>query len=492
MSKIAVISIVIAVITPLLAAESTSDLSESMRDSLVHLEVSGASWEQLQPWRQTGINTVGAYGNAVGPYEVLTTAGPLANAASVRARRYDQNEYIPARIKVIDYEYNLCLLELDSASLETALTPLEFVDKFSKGSDLWSYRLDFGGDISKARASLDRAEVRYSPVSFVRTLQYVLTNPSRSTGAGEVYCLDDEPIGMACWSSDSEVGLIPAESINRFLRNAQNPPYRGFGAVGFETSNLLDPAVRRYLKMPDEMRHGVYVNSVYTMGTGSSELAAGDVILSINSHPINPYGRYRHERYDRIGFEHLIAQAQAGETMKFEIFRSGKEESVEVKVADIKADQMLVPYHLYDKRPEYLVIGGFVFQTLTRDYMTMWGDGWQGRVPPHIYQYYREHAFSPTEQRSDIVLLSYVLPIEANLGYHQLGRLVVKSFNGMQIRSLEHMVEAMSNTPQSPYHVVEFELESPTVVIPKASLPMTNQLVRQLYGISEMAYIDSN
>ena len=491
MFKNSIISIIITGFAPLLVAQDTADLTEAMKDSLVYLEISSVAWEPFQPWRQTAVTTVGAYASAVAPNKILTTAAPLINAVQVRARRYAQNEYIPAHIKVIDYEYNLCLIELETAALQSPLRPLEFSDKYIKGKDLQAYRLASECQIVTARATLDRADMLFSNISFVKTLQFVLTNPSRATGTGEVYCLEGEPIGLACWSSDTEAGLIPAETINRFLADVADPPFRGCGTVGFETSNLLDPAVRNYLKMPDDMRHGVYVSSVYKMGSGSSELAAGDVILRIDGQSINPYGRYLDPRYDRLGLEHLIAKNKVGDIVEFVIWRDGQEQSLKVEIKDINASQMLVPYYHYSRRPEYLVIGGFVFQKLTRDYMTLWGDGWQGKTPPHLYQYFRDQAFNPSEERRDIVLLSYVLPTETNLGYHQLGRLVVKSFNNIEISSLRQIVEAMSKQTESPFHTVEFELDWPTVVIPKALLDATNQQVSQLYGVQELSYIEN-
>ena len=491
MRKIAVISIIIAGIAPLLHANDPVDLTESMKESLVYIEVSCVSWEQIQPWRQTAVTTVGSYACAVSSYEVLAPARPFANAVSVRARRYAQNEYIPATIKVIDYEYNLCLIELDKSALKPALKPIVFSDKYFKGKDLRAYWLSSGGHLTTARATLDRADVLFSNISYSKTLQYVLTNPSRSTGSGEVYCLDEDPIGIACWSSETEAGLIPAESIHRFLTESRAETYNGFGSPGFETTNLLDPAIRKFLKMPDEMRHGIYVSSVYTMGTGSSELTSGDVILAINKQTLNPYGRYLDDRYDRIGHEHLINKQHAGDKIVFDVWRSGKEESVEVSIRAIKTSEMLVPYYEYDRRPEYLVLGGFVFQKLTRDYMAMWGDGWQGKVPPHLYQYYQKMAFKPASERSDIVLLSYVLPTEMNIGYQQLGRLIVKSFNGKKIGSLRQVIEALTSDPESPFHVVEFELDSPSVVISKAQLQTANQQIMQLYGISQLSFIES-
>jgi hypothetical protein len=491
MRKNAIISIIIACVAPLLLAADPVDLTESMKESLVYVEVSSVSWEQIQPWKQTAVSTVGSYACAVGTNEVLAPAGAFANAVSVKARRYAQNEYIPATIKVIDYEYNLCLIELDKTALKPALKPLEFSDKYSKGKDLNAYWLSAGGHLTTARATLDRADVLFSNVSFVKTLQYVLTNPSRSTGTGEVYCLDAEPVGIACWSSDTEAGLIPAETINRFLAEARAETYKGFGAPGFETANLLDPAIRKFLKMPDELRHGIYVSSVYTIGTGSSELKPGDVILTIDKQSLNPYGRYLDDRYDRIGHEHLIGKQHVGDKIVFDVWRNEKEESIEVSVKTIKSSELLVPYYEYDRRPEFLVLGGFVFQKLTRPYMTMWGDGWQGKVPPHLYQYYQKMSFKPSPERSDIVLLSYVLPTEMNLGYQQLGRLVVKSFNGKEIASFQQIREALQVNPESPFHVVEFELDSPTVVIPKAQLSDANHQIQQLYGITQLSFIET-
>jgi hypothetical protein len=490
MSKKLIISIIIGVVQSLVFAQDAADLSEPMKESLVYLEVSSVAWEQIQPWKQTSVSTNGTYGCAVGPNEVLAVASSLVNAVSIRARRYAQNEYISAKIKVIDYEYNLCLIELDQNQIREPLKAIHFIDKYQKRKDLNAYWLSSGGHLTTSRATLDRADLLFSSISFTKTLQYILSNPSRSTGSGEVYCIDEDPVGIACWSSDTEAGIIPAESINRFLSEARQSPYRGFGVSGFETSNLLDPAIRKFLKMPEDLRHGVYISSVFAMGTGSSELKSGDVLLSVNNQSLNPYGNYLDDRYDRIGFEHLIEKEQVGQTMLFEVWRNGKKESLNILVNNIAAKDMLVPQYEYGRRPEYIVVAGYVFQTLTRDYMTMWGDGWQGKVPPHLYQYYRDNAFRPSEDRQDIVLLSYVLPTDANIGFQQLGRLVVKSFNGKEIDTFRDILDAMLLNPESPFHVIEFELDSPTIIIPKNLINQTNQQIQQMYGISQLAYID--
>ena len=147
--------------------------------------------------------------------------------------------------------------------------------------------------------------------------------------------------------------------------------------------------------------------------------------------------------------------------------------------------QMLVPYQEYDRQPEYMVIGGYVFQKLTRDYLQLWGDNWPGKTPPHLYHYYRDLALKPTKERKEIIVLSFVLPAPINLGYQNLGRIVVKSFNGVEIREMSDMIATVNKNADSPYHVVEFEMEYPTLVIPKENLEQMDQSILQLYGVQK-------
>ena len=493
MNKKLYITMIIAVPlawTALLPAAEPVDLTEPMKQSLVYLEISNSQYEQYQPWKQSPISKDGGYGCAVGPYEVLTTAENVMNATFLQARLYSQNEYIPATIKIVDYEYNLCLLTLDKTAMSVPLKPLKFKEVFPKGLRLDTYWLSAGGHLTNARSTLDRAEMRFSDVSFVKNLQYLATNTSRPFGDGEVCCSGKDAIGMACWGTESDSGIISAETINRFLSQAKKETYNGFGLVGFEIYNLLDPTMRKYLKMPESIDYGVYVNTVYRLGTGSNELKAGDVILSMDGHTINPYGRYLHDQYDRLSFENIILQKSDGDKIAFEIWRDGKKETIEVVAKNFKADEMLVPYYLYGKQPEYVVVGGFIFQKMTRDFLGMWGEGWPGKVPPHLYHYYGDMSFEPTDDRRDVVVLNYVLPSEINLGYQQLSRLVVSSINKKKIRSLKELIDTMSSDKESELFVIEFELDSPKVIIPRSQLNIENMKIAQLYGIPAMSHIE--
>ena len=314
---------------------------------------------------------------------------------------------------------------------------------------------------------------------------------SQHTDSGEVYCTGTSPIGIACWSnSDNEAGLIPAETIIQFLKSVKDGSYEGFGSVGFAVSDLLDPALRSYLKMPETLNYGVYVSDVYTLGTGSDILKTGDVILKIDDNIIDPYGFFEHPKYGQLQYDHLITSKSAAQPIKFEIWRDGKTREIKTEARNFKDSDMLVPYREYDRQPEYIVVAGFVLQKLTREYLQEFGSDIAGSAPSSLYYYYLESAFKPTEKRKDIVLLSFVLPTQYTLGYARLGQLVVSKYNGMAISSIEDILAAQKLNPDSPYDVIEFEMDSPTVVIARSQIQAANSLIGAKYGVTKMININ--
>ena len=476
---------------PTIAKRSQADVIEKMKQSIVYLETSFYGYEQDQPWRHKDLTENWACGCATGKYEVLTTAWSVANLAHVKALRYGQNEFVGAKIKVVDYESNLCLIELDPDSLSEPLKPLVFTEDYQKGAEVDFYWLSSDNRLYNGRGYLDRAMVRKSNTSYEQRVSYLAANTSHRTGAGQVYCVDSKPIGIASWSNErKEARLVPAETINKFLADVAKGDYEGFGSVGFITSDLLDPSMRSFLKMPESLKAGTFVADVYNLGTGSDVLKKSDVVLAINGNTLNSYGQFVHPKYELLDYHYLITSRTVGEKVVFDLWRDGKKTRVQSKVKNFKATEMLVPYYEYDKQPEYIVTGGFVLQKLTRDYLAQWGEDWPGKVTPQLYNYYREQSFKPTSERRDIVILSYVLPMNINLGYSDLGQVVVEKFNGMTIGSISDILKAQKLNPESKYDVIEFEMDQPAVVIPRAQLPMANMFIQRNYGVQKLMNIN--
>lgn len=466
------------------------DLGEQMKSSAVFLNISAAPYMQVQPWKYSDITQRIGAGTAVGPYQIITLAQNVVDARLIKARVFGQNEYIPAKIKLVDYETNLCLIELDKNAMDAPLVPVKFIEDYSKGAELKYYWLPSTGNISTGRGYLSKAEIKGSQTSYSSYMQFILSNTSKPTSVGQTFFNGSKAIGIACWANDKGgAGLIPSTTINRFLNDAQQPQYNSIPIAGFSISPLLDPAIRRFLKMPADLTHGVYVEKIKNLGTACDVLQKDDCILAIDDNQLDAYGRFVHPTFEQTSYKHLIASKNTGDTITFTVWRDGQETQIQTPAKTFKADRMLIPYYEYDQQPQYMIVAGFIFQKLSRDYFAIWGDDFAGKVGPHIYSYYRNYAYKPTDQRKDIVILSYVLPADINLGYQQMLQLVVKTVNGVEITGIKDMQAAMMIDNDSKFHVIEFEMDHPTLVIRKDELQAANTKIAQTYGINKLANV---
>ena len=467
------------------------DQTEIMKDSIVYLEISKHPYDLSQPWKHGDISEDWACACAVGEYQVVTTAESVENHTYLKALRYGQNEFIGAQIEIVDYETNLCLIQLDPNQLNKPLKPLKFTDDYRKGAEVDCYWLSSENSIYTGRGYLDRVNVQKIQTSHVQYLRYIVADSSQRTSFGEVYCIGSDPVGIACWSdNDKETDLIPGEIINRFLTCVRNGDYKGFGKVGFAVTELLNPAMRSFLKMPETLKSGVYVTDVYNLGTGHNILKKDDVILAIDGYTLDPYGKFMHPKYERLLFDHLITSKSVGDNVSFEIWRNGMKMEIKTDVENFKTSDMLVPYNEFDRQPEYIVTGGFVLQKLTREYLMEFGRDMAGNAPSHLYQYYLDFAYKPTPERRDIVILSYVLPTQFNIGYAGLGQMVVSKFNGMKLSSLEDILAAQKLNPNSKFDVIEFELDNPVVVIERGQINTADTFVQKNYGVTKLLNIN--
>jgi hypothetical protein len=120
-----------------------------------------------------------------------------------------------------------------------------------------------------------------------------------------------------------------------------------------------------------------------------------------------------------------------------------------------KADfsDTLVPGQSFDKAPEYVLAGGFVFVPLTEDYLRSWGSNWRQRAPFRL-SYYTTGKVTP--ERPQRVVLSQVLPSEVNIGYEGLRYTVIDEINGMKIKQLSDIPTALKS-PVNGFDVFKFE-----------------------------------
>src|SRR5436309_8979553 len=104
---------------------------------------------------------------------------------------------------------------------------------------------------------------------------------------------------------------------------------------------------------------------------------------------------------------------------------------------------MVVPPYNFHRRPRYNVVGGLIFQDLTRQYLKEWGPAWQREAPQRLVYLDRFQSELFPEGNRRVVILSQVLPANSTIGYDDLSYLTVTKVNGKEIKSLGDLAEAV-------------------------------------------------
>ena len=142
------------------------------------------------------------------------------------------------------------------------------------------------------------------------------------------------------------------------------------------------------------------------------------MIEQIDGFDIDAEGNYHDPQYKKLCLENLSSRGKwAGADCKFKIWRDGKEMDIVYKLPKAAYSDELVPQQSFDESPQYVLAGGFVFVPLTEAYLRSWGPSWRQRAPFRLAYYEMDKV---TPERPQRVVLSQVLPSEANIGYDSL------------------------------------------------------------------------
>ena len=113
---------------------------------------------------------------------------------------------------------------------------------------------------------------------------------------------------------------------------------------------------------------------------------------------------------------------------------------LEVVLPAARYDDELVPDYVFDRSPEYMIVGGLIFQPLTTSYLRSWGKEWWKSAPYRMTYYTYEKA---TPERPQLVILSHLLPDRFNLGYQELAYMALDKVNGRTISSIRSLADAL-------------------------------------------------
>ena len=457
--------------------------------ALVRVNVTGQSYDYFRPWQKKAPFSKRALGAVLPKGRVLVTADLVANQNYVELERAESGEKTAANVRVIDYEANLALLEPTEKSFLDGIKPLEITSDTVVGDRLAAWQLEPTGALLATEGLVTTVQMTPYPIDIGQFLTYRISIPMQyRENSYTVPLVKNNKLAGLLLRYDSRSQLldaIPAPIITHFLKEADTQDYRGFPSGGFSFFPTRDPQLRDYAG--EKGKGGVYVTNVEP-GTPAMKagLQVGDIVTGIGNHELDENGNYVDPLYGKIEFTNLLtAHAYAGDVVPLHIQRSGKPMQLNLTLEHRDAKDYVSPPYYLDQAPRYYVVGGLIFQELSRQYLKEWGANWQREAPQRFvyFDHFQSELFPERNRR--IVILSQVLPANNTIGYDDLAYLTVTKVNGKEVKSLDDLAEAVKH-PVEGFIKIETEEDPKQIELDATQVAAEAPALQENYGISSL------
>jgi S1-C subfamily serine protease len=391
------------------------------------------------PWQSVAPRGSSGSGVIIGKDLVLTGAHVVANATFLQVQKPSNPDKAVARIEAISHDSDLALLRVEDRTFTAGIVPARLGELPALRDQVAVVGYPVGGDeLSITEGVVSRIEVQRYEHSQRHLLAVTVDAAINEGNSGGPVFHKGRVVGIAFQSMpDAEnIGeMVPAPVIAKFLdgvRRGRPPLVPG---LGIDTQNLENPALRRWLSM-SARDSGVLITGVHFGTSAFGVLQKGDVLLELDGLRIADNGTVRYRGRFRCQFDVVVGEHFAGDRVQATVLRQKKRVRVQLAMQPMA---WLVPRYEYDKQPSWFVFGGLVFQQLTAEYLSIWGDNWWDKAPKELLHFYYSGG-ERTEERQEIVVLAQVLADEVNVGYEHFHNDVIVEVNGVKPRSLRALV----------------------------------------------------
>ena len=438
----------------------------------------GDPWAKKRPAKRRIVGLV------VPGRRILVHGRRLAHRTLVMVQKLGRAKRYQAKVVEVDYEVPLGLLTVDDPSFWEDLEPLPIADRVPVEGDATINRWRTSGQFESARAVVTQLRVASHFPGDVDFLTLELTSSISGGGWGEVVMAGGKVVGLTTSSSDDQVTVLAAQVLMQFLGQVEGGKYKGFARKGFAWQQLGNPPLRAKLGLKSG-QGGIRIRQVKPFGSAKGVLQPDDVLLEIGGYGVDERGKIDHPEYGKLFFGVVFTDGVTpGERLPVKVLRKGKVKKLEMTLRATKPEEELTPRYTYDQAPEFVEVGGLVFQTVTVDYLRQWRSWWQNApLPLLVTKDLRGRKASGHQER--LVLLSKVLPDPVNVGYHDLRAVLVDKINGRHILGLDD-VRAALKAPKDGFHIVEMKpgQRSLRVVLDAKEAKASQARIHGRYGLA--------
>ncbi|WP_243401707.1 PDZ domain-containing protein, partial [Leptospira ellisii] len=274
--------------------------------------------------------------------------------------------------------------------------------------------------------------------------------------------------------------LIPTNVIRHFLKDIEDGKYDGYVELGVRTLNSFNVPLRKAKKIPDHLE-GVFVSRVLKNGSAENFLKEGDFLTEIDGNPIGKNGTVMQDRDARVDFVEIVDNKHADDTISFKLFRDEKEMSVSFPARRMPDFDFM--RNQYDKPYDYAMIGGLLFQEMSRDLITSWSRGGNtsgGSQLLYRFFYFIEDGLN-RGKRTDVVLyrkLSH--PVNSSSDYFV--NLVLESVNGTPVGELSDLKRILSSSKEKYLRLKFLDVQVP-LILDREAAERADDKIRKTYGL---------
>lgn len=481
-----------AILLPLGLAFSSEEIEISrIRRAIVKIKNVSQRPDYASPWREENFSAGRGSGVIIPGNRILTNAHVVSDSRYLEVEKEDNGTPYGAVVSYVGHDCDLALIEVLDQAFFADTADLDFHGEIPLlGSLVEVYGFPAGGrriTITRGVVSrIDYTGYSHSGRDYHLIVQIdAAINPGNSGGPA---LRDGKIVGIAfqgVQTSENVGHVIPITVIRHFLDDVADGRYDRYPDLGIITSNLLNPAYRGYVGLP-EGKTGVAVAALIQGHSAEDLIFSGDILLEIDGNPILNDGTIRIDG-ESYFLEEVVERKQVGEEVVLDLIREGEE--IRVPILLRPGRENLRTGNEYETRPEYLIFAGLLFQPLSREFLKSSSEDWASSADPRLPYYflyynqdkiYREHP--------EIVVLSRVLPGPVNQYYSDLSLKVVDRVNGRKINRLADLETAFAQ-PAGDYHLIEFDGAESPVVLEAAAAAAEHKKILERYRIPADRYL---
>jgi len=452
------------------------------RSSIVLVKVESAPVDLTRPWACQDTIPICGTGSILQGHLILTAAHVVSNAVTIDVARADRGEDFRARLVAVWHDVDLAILTVDNSRFFEGSEPLELQDLQPTNDELFAFGFPSGKMeyVSGRFSDVDRETYLSSDLDNLKYTVDIATKPGYSGGP---LTSGGRLTGVVCSGLESEEisYAVPAQVVRHFLEDIEDGHVDGAAALIGSWQRMENQQIRKHYGLKDDQT-GVLIRSVLNTSAIDPLLQRGDVILAIDGCDVENDGLAAVGPATRVSFEYLFDRKQLGDTVSVELLRDRQCMTLEVPLIGADKSRMRLVRYLGDEMPSYLVVGGFVFSTLTGDYVHEF-DSPSITYRSWIHQATLAETFkTPGETRDEAIVLVRLLPDATTNGYSDCFAHVVTHVNGRPIGNMQELVAAFDDDSWE-YHRILLQPDDKMIILSKDLLGDRQQAILDKYGI---------